>query len=749
MSLTFPTGFKFSYSGDCRPSLNFAKIGKGSTVLLHEATFDDELRGDAEAKKHSTTSEAIGVGVAMGARRVILTHFSQRYQKIPVMDNLGLMHVKLENTDENAESDIPVPDNQSSDPVPEALPEDVVVQDTATVDADVLSKSTSEEQGSEHLDEPEAQATDLWANLKRRRLAARDASQRSSQSESEVVIAPAVAKDMKICVAFDYMRIKVKEIAHMEKFTPALLELYQQDDAVEEEAEKGSNAVEKKNKREDKSDDESSKGNKKKSNEEINRGKSKKQIRRELREKKQSQEGQSEGKGNAGAGNTASSNASVSPVPMEGKETWKCIFDYRNEQRDERLARKRLRKINLQLAILKDNGTTDSKDLKRIYKITRISIAHTTFAITGQVSEFLKVLGQQAPLGQQRMLDIALHGTTMRKRRVDKVIEKQLRDIQDAKRVKEVGKKRKEQRMMDAAIGHEVWLIQNKLTSQTSSTNESAPINESVGKALMSTVNAAPASQGAEKVIAGKGLNESQPWEPMQDRRTTSTSHRFLTGLEHQISESFQEHKSEAPIVRKQSTQPPITSESGSFLGREVIGDLPPQPDTGQLDLVHQAVSDDLPKTSITSLQPVVGGLEARYRPAGDKDTLIPIHMFSRTLTASTQQSIMNRANAHYRPASDTNTMIPMNKVAQYLSVRAAKSDIKPPGLPPSAKGRTGKPASPVAATRRRKGFPRRVRSQARTKPRPKTVEHLSWDMMLADVAKEVEVDLREAGRGP
>ncbi|SLM41394.1 tRNase Z endonuclease [Lasallia pustulata] len=88
VTLTFPTGFKFSYSGDCRPCAAFAEIGKGSTVLLHEATFDDELKGDAEAKKHSTTSEALAVGAAMGARRVLLTHFSQRYAKIPVMGDM-------------------------------------------------------------------------------------------------------------------------------------------------------------------------------------------------------------------------------------------------------------------------------------------------------------------------------------------------------------------------------------------------------------------------------------------------------------------------------------------------------------------------------------------------------------------------------------------------------------------------------------------------------------------------------------
>src|SRR2546430_2629168 len=99
VSVTFPDGFKFSYSGDCRPSKDFIAIGKGSTVLLHEATFDDELRVDAVAKKHSTTSEALGVGAAMGARRVLLTHFSQRYQKIPVMDSTEGQDLRIETTD--------------------------------------------------------------------------------------------------------------------------------------------------------------------------------------------------------------------------------------------------------------------------------------------------------------------------------------------------------------------------------------------------------------------------------------------------------------------------------------------------------------------------------------------------------------------------------------------------------------------------------------------------------------------------
>ncbi|CAK7565894.1 MAG: hypothetical protein SEPTF4163_003824 [Sporothrix epigloea] len=77
---------KIAYSGDCRPSADFAAIGRGATLLLHESTFDDELSGEAVAKKHSTMGEALSVGRDMGARRVLLTHFSQRYPKIPLFD---------------------------------------------------------------------------------------------------------------------------------------------------------------------------------------------------------------------------------------------------------------------------------------------------------------------------------------------------------------------------------------------------------------------------------------------------------------------------------------------------------------------------------------------------------------------------------------------------------------------------------------------------------------------------------------
>ncbi|KAH6654285.1 hypothetical protein BKA67DRAFT_564634 [Truncatella angustata] len=103
---TWPSGLKIAYSGDCRPSDDFVKIGQGTTLLIHESTFDDELKGDALAKKHSTMSEAIDVGRRMGARRIMLTHFSQRYQKVPALDDsLDIKAVGVVDAKEKAKLD--------------------------------------------------------------------------------------------------------------------------------------------------------------------------------------------------------------------------------------------------------------------------------------------------------------------------------------------------------------------------------------------------------------------------------------------------------------------------------------------------------------------------------------------------------------------------------------------------------------------------------------------------------------------
>ncbi|BBG98957.1 tRNAse Z4 [Prunus dulcis] len=74
-------GWKIVYSGDTRPCPELTEASRGAT-----ATFEDGMVDEAIARNHSTTKEAIEVGNSAGVFRIILTHFSQRYPKIPVFD---------------------------------------------------------------------------------------------------------------------------------------------------------------------------------------------------------------------------------------------------------------------------------------------------------------------------------------------------------------------------------------------------------------------------------------------------------------------------------------------------------------------------------------------------------------------------------------------------------------------------------------------------------------------------------------
>ena len=75
------SAFKLTYSGDTRPCKLLFERGIYSNILVHEATFDDDLQSEAIEKRHSTISEAISVGREMQAQFILLTHISQRHAK--------------------------------------------------------------------------------------------------------------------------------------------------------------------------------------------------------------------------------------------------------------------------------------------------------------------------------------------------------------------------------------------------------------------------------------------------------------------------------------------------------------------------------------------------------------------------------------------------------------------------------------------------------------------------------------------
>lgn len=194
---------KISYSGDCRPSQPFTKIGKDTTVLIHEATFDDELEGDARAKKHSTTSEALGIGARMNAKAVVLTHFSQRYQKIPVLQTVQDGESPAEEEVEDVATEGPDAEAETDDVDPTA--------DTNTGNSDIRPP-------------PGGPATPHPPKL---------VHQASSFAENERVI-KVRNKDMKVAIAFDYMRVKLRDIIELEKYNEALNELLVKEVAEEE-----------------------------------------------------------------------------------------------------------------------------------------------------------------------------------------------------------------------------------------------------------------------------------------------------------------------------------------------------------------------------------------------------------------------------------------------------------------------------------------------------------------------------------
>ncbi|XP_074552533.1 zinc phosphodiesterase ELAC protein 2 [Halichoeres trimaculatus] len=83
-SFTHRSGWKLAFSGDTMPCDPFVDIGKDATLVIHEATLEDGLEEEAVEKRHSTTSQAIGIGMKMRADFIMLNHFSQRYAKIPL-----------------------------------------------------------------------------------------------------------------------------------------------------------------------------------------------------------------------------------------------------------------------------------------------------------------------------------------------------------------------------------------------------------------------------------------------------------------------------------------------------------------------------------------------------------------------------------------------------------------------------------------------------------------------------------------
>lgn len=232
ISISFANGFKFSYSGDCRPTTNFARMGSDSTVLVHEATFDDELQKDAVAKKHSTISEAIQVGVRMRARNIVLTHFSQRFSKIPSMDEVVVKEWASpelvgqdENVDGNPIDEMPLDDTD--------LFKDQHMEGDDVQPEGQQSTSQSDLPLTEHTSP--THTSDLTDVISPSGLSNKDELSSAHQGRNSPSLDPpqfssAHSPDINVAVAFDYMSVKVKDIQYLKHFIPAFRELYKEEE---------------------------------------------------------------------------------------------------------------------------------------------------------------------------------------------------------------------------------------------------------------------------------------------------------------------------------------------------------------------------------------------------------------------------------------------------------------------------------------------------------------------------------------
>ncbi len=72
-------GRKVVYSGDTLPCEAVLRLAHGADVLIHEATFSDELRDKAAEFGHSTALQAAEIAHKAGVKRLFLTHISPRY----------------------------------------------------------------------------------------------------------------------------------------------------------------------------------------------------------------------------------------------------------------------------------------------------------------------------------------------------------------------------------------------------------------------------------------------------------------------------------------------------------------------------------------------------------------------------------------------------------------------------------------------------------------------------------------------
>ncbi|MCZ2856123.1 MAG: ribonuclease Z [Candidatus Bathyarchaeota archaeon] len=105
-------GRKIVYSGDTRPANSIAGLAKNADLLIHDGTFDDELKDKAYEDGHSTASQAAEIANKAKAKWLILTHVSARYKNSDVLvEQARKIFAKSDIAEDFAKIDIPLKDS--------------------------------------------------------------------------------------------------------------------------------------------------------------------------------------------------------------------------------------------------------------------------------------------------------------------------------------------------------------------------------------------------------------------------------------------------------------------------------------------------------------------------------------------------------------------------------------------------------------------------------------------------------------
>ena len=79
-------GKKITFITDTKYCANAVKLAKHADVLICESTYMDELKDKAKEFKHMTSKEAALIAKKAGVKKLIITHYSQRYKDPKAME---------------------------------------------------------------------------------------------------------------------------------------------------------------------------------------------------------------------------------------------------------------------------------------------------------------------------------------------------------------------------------------------------------------------------------------------------------------------------------------------------------------------------------------------------------------------------------------------------------------------------------------------------------------------------------------